>query len=383
MSRGIATTGFRYAAGLFAVTGLVLTGCDKPATDSQPGAKKVTVQITDSGCTPSIASVPAGPVDFQAKNTNATKVTEVELLHEGIIVGEKENLTPGLSGTFAVHLNAGKYQLYCPNAKADHTDFTVTGQAVTPHQDPAVTAALNTATTDYRTWVLGNIDQLMTNTKTFTDAIRAGNADQAKSIYPVARRYYEQIEPIAETFGDLDPAIDARIDDVSDPNQWTGYHRLEKALWQDNSLAAAAPLADKLDADVATLKSRVQGLQFQPAQLANGATSLLDEVGSKKITGEEDRYSHTDFFDFQANLDGARKAFDLLTPALTTIDPQLVGVITRKFDEANAALAPYRNQAGFVSYNDTTVTDTDRRTLTQKIDALAEPLSHVASKVAQ
>ena len=52
------------------------------------------------------------------------------------------------------------------------------------------------------------------------------------------------IEPVAEAFGDLDPEIDARANDVP-ADAWTGFHRLEKALWVDHSLAGMAPVADE------------------------------------------------------------------------------------------------------------------------------------------
>ncbi len=52
-------------------------------------------------------------------------------------------------------------------------------------------------------------------------------------------------------------------------------------------------------ADVNTLSSGVQDIQLQPAQLANGAVELMNEVSNSKITGEEDRYSHTDLSDFE------------------------------------------------------------------------------------
>ena len=44
---------------------------------------------------------------------------------------------------------------------------------------------------------------------------------------------------------------------------------------------------------------------LQPAQVANGSVDLLGEVAKSKVTGEEERYSHTDLGDFEANVDGA------------------------------------------------------------------------------
>jgi iron uptake system component EfeO len=367
-------------AGLVALAGLVVAGCAKDKTDgAAAGATKVSIELTDDGCTPSPASVSAGPVTFEVTNKNASKVSEAELMQNDLIVGEKENLSPGLSGTFSLHLNAGTYQVYCPNAKTEKTDFKVTGSAADASQDPAVKALLDQAVTGYQQFVVAEVDKLVPATTQFTDAVRAGNLDQAKALYAPARYYYEEVEPVAESFGDLDPDIDARADDVDDPSQWTGFHRIEKALWADRSLAGMAPVADKLDADVAKLKSQVATTTYQPAQLANGATDLLNEVASSKITGEEDRYSHTDLSDFEANIIGGQKAFQLLQPALQKVDPSLATTVDQKFADVLTALKPFKQGTVYADYS--TVANDARRVLTQKVDALAEPLSQVAAKV--
>jgi iron uptake system component EfeO len=367
--------------GLLVVTALVASGCakaDKPIA----GAKVVKVTLTNSGCKPNSASQAAGPMTFEVTNSNATKPTEVELLRGDVIMGEKENLTPGLSGSFSLNLPSGTYTLYCPDADTEKSAFTVTGAAAASALSAAEIADLKTATDGYQQYVIGQVNALVTSTKAFTDAVRAGDVARAKTLFAPARYYYEQVEPVAESFGDIDPEVDARINDVDDPSKWTGFHRIEQALWQDNTTAGMMPYANLLDTDVLKLKSLVATTTYQPAQLANGATDLLNEVASSKITGEEDRYSHTDLSDFEANVDGAKKAYDLLAPALQTIDPTLATTVSARFADVLAALTPYRGtyeNSGYVDYS--TVTDAQRRVLTQKVDALAEPLSEVAAKV--
>ncbi|HEY3501950.1 MAG TPA: iron uptake system protein EfeO [Actinocatenispora sp.] len=368
-------------AGLLAV-GLLAAGCQQSGKADPKGATTVKVTLTDDGCKPSPAKVNAGPVTFKVTNSDASKVSEAELLRDGVIVGEKENLTPGLSGSFSLSVKAGKYEMYCPNAKTPKAPFTVTGTAADSTQDPAVKKALTGATTGYHDYVVSEVDLLIPATKKFTDAVRAGDVAKAKTLFAQARYHYETIEPVAESFGDLDPDVDARANDVTDPAKWTGYHRIEKALWQDTSLRGMATVANKLDADLLRLKALVAKQSYQPAQLANGATELLNEVASSKITGEEDRYSHTDLTDFEANVTGGRKAFDLLKPALDKTDPALAGKVDRAYDAVFASLKPYAGSYSGTKYADySTVTAAQRRTLTQKVDALAEPLSQVAAKV--
>ena len=361
-----------------ALTGLVVAGCGKSEDKAAAGGTTVRIELTDAGCAPSPDSVPAGPVTFKVTNVNAGRVTEAEVMQGDTIIGEKENLTPGLSGSFSLSLKAGDYTVYCPNAATEKTAFKVTGGGGAS-QDPAVQAALDKATDGYKQYVTAEVDKLVPAAKKFTDAVRAGDIAQAQQLYAPARYYYEEVEPVAESFGDLDPDIDARIDDVDDPSQWTGFHRLEKALWADRSLAGMAPIADKLDADVAKLKAQVATATYQPAQLANGATELLNEVASSKITGEEDRYSHTDLSDFEANVTGAQEAFTLLQPALGKIDATLSSGVQQQFTAVLDSIKPYKKGDTYVDYS--TVSEDQRKVLTQKVDALAEPLSQVAAKV--
>jgi iron uptake system component EfeO len=361
--------------------GMLVAACGSsgstPAAAPPEQAATVKVALSDAGCQPTPATVPGGPVTFAITNAGSDAVTEAELQQDGKIIGEKENVTTGVDGNFALRLGAGSYSLYCPGAKQDTWTFTVSGAGAAP--TAAADTSLTDATSKYHDYVVSEVDALTTTTKAFTDAVRGGDIAKAKTLFAPARVHYEDIEPVAESFGDLDPNIDARIDDVPDPAQWTGFHRIEKALWVDNSLAGMSPMADKLDADVATLKSKVATNTYQPAELANGASDLLTEVSTTKVTGEEDRYSHTDLWDFAANIAGAREAFELLKPALAVKDAPLAQQLDARFTDVTARLAKFAKGDGYVDYS--TVGDADRKVLAQSVNALAEPLSQVAAKV--
>ncbi|MGH3601696.1 MAG: iron uptake system protein EfeO, partial [Pseudonocardiaceae bacterium] len=345
--------GFRRGAVLLASTAVLMTGCSGPGRPAQPAfpATEVKIALSDAGCEPQPASVPAGPVTFTITNSGSRFVTEVELLRENRILGEKESLTPGLSGSFSLRLDdGGAYRIHCAGGATNSWPFTVTGGSAQPGTAPG-NASLAAATQGYHDYVVAEVDQLAAATKQFTDAVRAGDIEKAKQMFPLARLHYESIEPVAESFGDLDPSIDARIDDVDNPADWTGFHRIEKAIWQDKTLEGMSPMADKLDADVITLKSKVAGETYQTAQLANGAVELLNEVSTKKVTGEEDRYSHTDLWDFAANVDGARECFELLKPALAAKDPDLAQRLEGRFTDVADQLSKHRQGDGYVDYS--------------------------------
>jgi iron uptake system component EfeO len=241
--------------------------------------------------------------------------------------------------------------------------------------DTQLTAAVN----GYHRYVVSQSRELLAHTRPFVAAVKSGDADGAKRLFAAARAPYETIEPVAESFGALDPEIDARANDVAKGQRWTGFHRIEQALWKDGTAKGMSPIADKLLADVQRLDRKVQGETYKPEQLANGATELLGEVSKSKITGEEDRYSHTDLSDFEANVAGARTAFDLLAPALRKRDRALATTVSARFDAVQAELAATKRSGEFPSYD--TVGTKQRRRFSQLVDALAEPLSHVAEKL--
>ncbi len=219
---------------------------------------------------------------------------------------------------------------------------------------------------------------LVAATKPFVAAVESGDVERAKSLYAAARVPYERIEPVAESFGDLDPRIDARENDVPKA-EWSGFHVIEKALWEEGAAKGMAPVAAQLLADVEELAGKVETVDLQAVQIANGANELLGEVSASKITGEEERYSHIDLVDFEANVEGAEAAFEAVEPLVSTEDPALAKEIEAGFEDVYASLEPYRDGPGFVSYEDLSKSDTRR--LAQQIDALAELLSQVPAQI--
>jgi iron uptake system component EfeO len=105
---------------------LLATACGS-SEDPPPGAKKLSFELTDEGCLPHAAKAPAGPITFEAENTGSSEVTEIEVMEGEEILGEEENLTEGLSGSFSVTLEAGRYTIYCPGGSDERGTLTVTG----------------------------------------------------------------------------------------------------------------------------------------------------------------------------------------------------------------------------------------------------------------
>ncbi|CAM3330781.1 iron uptake system protein EfeO [Paenibacillus lupini] len=231
-------------------------------------------------------------------------------------------------------------------------------------------------TGQYRDFALDQTDKLIAETDKFVQAVKTGDVETAKSLYAPTRMYYERIEPIAEALGDLDPNIDARENDVEEKD-WRGFHRIEQALWVNNTTSGAEDYASQLLDDTKTLRALIETVEVEPSLLVTGAVELLNEVSSSKVTGEEERYSHTDLYDFAANVEGAKKIYELLQAELNKQDAELEGQIGTSFANLEQALAAYKSGDGYVSYLD--LKEEDTKKLSQLLDALAEPLSQMGT----
>ena len=296
------------------------------------------------------------------------------------ILSEVENVGPGVTRDLVVELAEGTAVVGCRSDGASdliRTDVTVTASGATAAA--ATSPTLAAAVEKYRAYVAAESDALLDRTGEFVAAVNAGDVATAKALYPEARRHWERIEPVAEVFADLDPALDAREDDVEPGADWTGWHRIERALWVDGSTAGMGTIATKLLADTTTLVGLIPTVELAPSNLGNGAAALLEEVAEGKVTGEEERYSRTDLWDFQANVEGAFEAYSALQPVLSEKDAALDTTLATRFDALFAELASHAEGEGFVGYD--TLTEAQIRVLADKVDALAEPLSRVTAAV--
>lgn len=373
------------AAGVLALAALTACSGDAGAGGNAPAAGgaasgKIAVTATDTACDVATTDLPAGTATFAVTN-NGTKVTEFYVYAPGDrIMGEVENIVPGLTRDLIVELPAGTYETACKPGmvgKGVRGPLKVTGEAK-PLTD---NAKLAEATASYQRYVRSQTDALVEKTQEFVDAVKAGDIEKAKALFPVARTYWERIEPVAEIFGDLDPKIDGREEVIEEGMEFTGYHRLEKDLWVAKDVSESGPIADRLMADVKLIVEKANNEKLSPLQLGNGAKELLDEVATGKITGEEDRYSHTDLWDFAANLDGSKAAIAALRPVLEERDPELVKALDENFAKAEETLAKHRAGDGWKPHNE--LSKAELKELSDVINALAEPVSKVSAVVAR
>ncbi|GGZ50538.1 iron uptake system protein EfeO [Streptomyces bluensis] len=362
-----------------------VTGCTEKSS-AKGGDGVIEVTATDTTCEVSKKEFPAGHVELAVEN-KGSKVTEVYLLFpDDRVVAERENIGPGTRQKVTAEVKAGDYRIACkPGMKGDgiRQDVTATGTGKAVEHDPR----LDKAVAAYREYAQEQADATIPQVETFAEAIKDGDIEAAKKAYAPSRVGWERTEPVAESFGDIDPKVDVRedgLEDGQDPEKdWTGWHRLERSLWKDGKLTDHdSALADQLVKDLQDWRSRVGRAEITPTSMANGAKELLDEVATGKVTGEEERYSHTDLVDFKGNVEGAEKSYELLKPVAAENDPALAKELDKQFAALNTLLDQYRedkNGYDFVSYDK--VGKDERKELSDAVNALAEPLSRLAAAV--
>ncbi|SPF06135.1 iron uptake system protein EfeO [Streptomyces sp. MA5143a] len=361
-----------------------VTGCTEKSSAGADGV--ISVTATDTKCEVSKKEFPAGHVELAIEN-KGSKVTEVYLLFpDDRVVTERENIGPGTKQKVTAEVKAGDYRIACkPGMKGDgiRQDVTATGSGKVAKRDPR----LDEAVASYRKYVQTQANETIPLVKVFAEAVKDGDVEAAKKAYAPSRIGWERTEPVAESFGDIDPKVDVREDGLEegqDPEKdWTGWHRLERSLWKDGKLTDRdSELADQLVKDLVDWQKRVGKAEITPTSMANGAKELLDEVATGKVTGEEERYSHTDLVDFKANVEGAEESYKLLKAVAAENDPELTKELDKQFTALNTLLDKYRaDKTGydFVSYDK--VGEAEQNKLSDAVNALAEPLSQLAAAV--
>ena len=239
---------------------------------------------------------------------------------------------------------------------------------------------LSKETSEYKKYVEGQIDMLLKDTENFAQLLKTGKLDEAKKVYPLIRMAYERSEPIAESFGESDIKIDYRLVDFKEEFKneegWKDFHRIEKILWEQNTTKGTEKYAEDLVNDIKELKAKIATIEVTPDLMVTGAIDLLNEVSTQKITGEEEVFSHTDLYDFRANIEGAQKIFELFRPKLEQKDAKLVTTLDTEFKAVNALLDKYMtDDKHYKLYTELTKEDT--KALAEAVTKLGEPLSQM------
>ena len=364
-----------------AAAAVLLAGCvsndNASGKGGSSGAQRLGVTIADDKCDVSAEKTESGRVVFTLKNEGTVK-NEFEILAPDKlrIVGERENLAPGTTVKYTVVLEPGSYYTACKKnmvgALVGAKKFTVSDSGKKVEASGDEKKLQEQAVSNYNAYNRDQAGQLLEKTKAFAEAYKAGDLDKARSLYAATRQHYERIEPTAEKFGDLDPALDEREADWQetedkDTRAWKGWHYIEKDLWRPDGFEG---LNDEQSAKDFSIKL---------ADISNGAINLLEEVATTKITGEEEAFSHTDLWDFQANVEGAKVAYGNVEAIAKKKDPALAKEISKRFDQLQAELDKYKQGDGYVYYDK--LNEDQRKQLSNSVNALRKPLAKLTEAI--
>ena len=385
-----------------AAMALALTGCAVPP----PSGPTFSVAMSGTGCDVSGHTAPSGTTTFTITNSgHETGQFQVFASDRLRIVGVQRDVAPGAPVSYAAHLQPGSYFTGCTLSGAATAvglaPFTVSGQVIAV--DHAVLA--DDAVANYVSFLQSQAAQLEPGVTEFAKAYMAGDDTKARSLYASSRVAFERIEPTGDDLGELDADLDAReVDAIAAGGDWNGFHRIEKDLWppapdalnSDGTSAFAAGwaastpeertvLGQALIDDMQSLSALVNdpGFTVELSDISDGAIELLEEIAEKKVTGEEEWWSHTDLSDFAANLQGAFVAFETVKPIVAAKNvngASVVADIESHFETLTTLLAQYGSlDSGFVAYD--TVSDAQRSELSDGVDALASPLANLTHAV--
>ncbi|QGQ94609.1 EfeM/EfeO family lipoprotein [Paenibacillus psychroresistens] len=235
---------------------------------------------------------------------------------------------------------------------------------------------LQAAATTYMAYVNEQGEQLVVQLEKLQAAIASGDLKAAQTAYGQSRPPYERIEPIIETFIELDEVMDARVDDFesdADP-KFTGYHRIENILFVKKTLDGAQPFADDLLANGKKMRESIKTAVIGPADFVTGVGELMEEAQTSKITGEEERWSGASLPVLRANVEGAEEIYNLVKDELKKKDSALNDTIGDALTKVLAqidALSP-KDAVEWTDYSK--LTPAQIVDLKNKLEALAEPM---------
>ncbi|WP_460067719.1 iron uptake system protein EfeO [Pseudomonas sp. H1_G08] len=365
---------------MVAAGGLFWYASNMAAAKRQHNHDEIVVNIHPHSCEPNALTVPAGRASFRIVN-RSERAVEWEILDGVLVVEERENIAPGLSQLINANLQPGDYAITCGLLSNPRGTLHVTATAASDaaaKAKPSMVAFVGPLS-EFRVYLAVQGSALIKAATALNQAIASGDLAQAQALYLPARAAYQRLAPAAQRLAELDNQINARADYFEKREQdpaFVGFHRLEYALFQQRNLDHVAPIAQRLLADVTTLKQQLLAQSLPPEQLVSIVVRNLNSLADVRAgSGEEERYSQSDLNGFAANAQTARKVVDLLRPMLSKSAAELLPEIDQALDDFDSQLNAFKSADGYVSYD--AVTAAQRQQIAAKAKALATALDGI------
>ncbi|MEI7048849.1 iron uptake system protein EfeO [Pseudomonas koreensis] len=365
---------------MIAAGGLFYYASKMAAAKRQHNHDEVVVNINAHSCDPNELTVPAGRASFRIVN-RSDRAVEWEILDGVLVIEERENIAPGLSQVINANLQPGDYAITCGLLSNPRGVLHVTPTAASDaaaKAKPSMVAFVGPLS-EFRVYLATQGSALIKAVTALNQAIAGGDLAQAQALYLPARAAYQRLAPAAQRLAELDNSINARADYFEKREQdpaFVGFHRVEYALFQQRSLDSLTPVAERLLADVTTLKQQLLAQSLPPEQLVSIVVRNLNTLADvRAASGEEERYSHADLNGFASNLETAHKVVELLRPMLTKSAPDLLPKIDAALSDFDSVLNSFKVKDGYATYD--MVSGEQRKQIADKAQALADALDGI------
>ncbi|MEO9238234.1 MAG: iron uptake transporter permease EfeU [Jatrophihabitantaceae bacterium] len=352
---------------------------------TQPMASDHRVTVTDQSCAADWTEPTAGSRTYSVANQSSHAV-DIELVVSSgqAIVAEIEVLGPGTDRELPITLGPGSYNWKCVYAgassreSASRTVHPATDQPglVTNTLRPVTAAELAPVAARYRTYVTGRLDLLDRQVNALAADLNRGDRAAAQQDWLAGHLTYHQLGAAYNAFGEAGAAVDGLASGlplgVRDPG-FTGFHRIESALWSGSVTSGIVGPARALVSSVRALRAQLPKFSFDPNDITLRAHEIVEDTVRFVLTGQDDYGSGSGYRTAQADLAGDRAVVDLLAPLLQQRSANLVPAIHRDQAVANAALARGVATGAAVRHADRVT----RQAVNAAISQLAETLAPI------
>jgi high-affinity iron transporter len=305
------------------------------------------ITVTADTCAPEWTTARTGTQTFAVSNKSGMSGEVMLMDANGGIAGEIETLGPGTTANIVATLSANPYHFRCIWSNGNlvkSIDVTPTGDAVVAPlaTKPASVPELTPASEAYIAYAQAQLGRLASQVQTLRATLASGNLAASRSTWLDAQLAWELVGASYNSFGDPGVAIDGFPSGLplgpADP-KFTGLHRIEYGLFHGQSPTSLVKVADRLLADVTSLRKQVAEIASDPVDLTLRAHEILEDAQRDHLSGVDNFGGNAAYPMTWANLQVTRTVWNQLAAPIKSRNAQLFSQAQQAFDRLDAALA--------------------------------------------
>ena len=200
----------------------------------------------------------------------------------------------------------------------------------------------------FRVFAIDQMEPFVADMELLVNYVKEGKLEEAQKLYPLVHMYYERLQPMKESFAELDAMIVGVIEEGKE-DEATGFRKLEYGLFNEKTTSSYEAVVEELLTNVQKLSIEIESVHLNGQQLVNDAVSMLDEVATTKLTDEETSYAFAHIYDVKANTEAVE---ELVKIFMSRADTQKAANVTEKLVVLNDTIAYYEvGKEDYVNYS--------------------------------